>query len=178
MAQSLRCVNCNFTTPLFKLIEEVHKPGPGCNAAVQNSDLNAAVTSTSIGFKKLRLLLAALDLSPPSESGMHEMSQTVCDQIAELASDDMREKLIHTSGPNKKVDISVDTRHDTCGIRTSRKTGLPTAMQATTLLIHKNKNWKELYSVSIHSKRNVSERCSAEKGTKLLLVLADIWDTN
>ena len=51
-------------------------------------------------------------------------------------------------------------------------------MQATTLLIHKNKNWKELYSVSIHSKRNVSERCSAEKGTKLLLVLADIWDTN
>ena len=82
VAQSLRCVNCNFTTPLFKLYEEVHKPGPGCSAAVQNMDLNAAITSTCTGFMKLQLLLAALDLSLLSENRMHEMSQTVWDQIA------------------------------------------------------------------------------------------------
>ena len=64
----------------------MHKPGPGRSAAVQNIDLNAAVTSTSVGFKKLRFLLAALDLSPPSESGMHQMSQTVCDKIAQYKS--------------------------------------------------------------------------------------------
>ena len=27
VAQSLRCVNCSFVTPLFKLYEEIHKPG-------------------------------------------------------------------------------------------------------------------------------------------------------
>ncbi|WP_419588906.1 hypothetical protein [Thiolapillus sp.] len=162
VAQSLRCVNCNFTTPLFKLYEEVHKPGPGRNAAVQNIDLNAAVTSTSIGFKKLRLLLAALDLSPPSESGMHEMSQTVCDQIAELASDDMREKLIHASGPNKKVNISADTRYNTCGIRTSRRTGLLTATQATTLAIE-TKTGKN-YIVSAFTQNKMCQKGALLRG--------------
>ncbi|WP_419652800.1 hypothetical protein, partial [Thiolapillus sp.] len=61
VAQSLRCVNCSFVTPLFKLYEQIRKPGRGRSAAVQNLELNAAVTSTSIGFKKLRFLLAALD---------------------------------------------------------------------------------------------------------------------
>ena len=29
VAQSLRCVNCSFVTPLFKLYEEIRKPGRG-----------------------------------------------------------------------------------------------------------------------------------------------------
>ena len=29
IAQSLRCVNCSFVTPLFKLYEEIYKPGRG-----------------------------------------------------------------------------------------------------------------------------------------------------
>ena len=29
VAQSLRCVNCNFVMPLFKLYEEIRKPGRG-----------------------------------------------------------------------------------------------------------------------------------------------------
>ena len=77
VAQSLRCVNCSFVTPLFIPYVEIHKPGRGLSAAVQNIDLNVAVTSTSVGFKKLRFLLAALDLSLPSESGMHQMSHSV-----------------------------------------------------------------------------------------------------
>ncbi|WP_419653155.1 hypothetical protein, partial [Thiolapillus sp.] len=129
VAQSLRCVNCSFVTPLFKLYEEIRKPGRGQSAAVQNLELNAAVTSTSIGFKKLRFLLAALDLSPPSESGMHQMSQTVCDKIAQLSSDDMNQKLLQASGLQKNIHISVDTRYNTSGIRNSRRTGLPIATQ-------------------------------------------------
>ena len=85
VAQSLRCVNCSFVTPFFKLYEQIRKPGWGQSAAVQNLELNAAVISTSIGFKKLRFVLAALDLSPPSESGMHQMSQTVCDKLPSWA---------------------------------------------------------------------------------------------
>ena len=162
VAQSLRCVNCNFTTPLFKLIEEVHKPGPGCNAAVQNIDLSAAVTTTSIDFKKLRLLLAALDLSPPSDSGLHEISQTVCDQIAELASDDLREKLIHASGPNRKVNISAGTRYNTCRIRTSRRTGLLTATQATTLAIE-TKSGKN-YIVSAFTRNKMCQKGALLRG--------------
>ena len=106
MAQSLQCVNCGFVTPLVKLYEERHKPGRGPSAAAQNTDLNAAVTSTSIGFTKL---LAALDLSPSSEGEMHQMSKTVSDNIAQLSSDDMNEKLLQASGQEKNIHISVDT---------------------------------------------------------------------
>ena len=41
--QSLRCVNCSFVTPLFKLYDHKRKPGRGRSAAVQNLELNAAV---------------------------------------------------------------------------------------------------------------------------------------
>ncbi|WP_419585583.1 hypothetical protein, partial [Thiolapillus sp.] len=109
VAQSLRCVNCSFVMPLFKLYEEIPKPGRGRSAAVQNLELNAAITSTSTGFKKLWFLLAALDLSPPSESGMHQRSQTVCDKIAQLSSDDMNPKLLQASGLQKNIHISLDT---------------------------------------------------------------------
>ena len=119
VAQSLRCVNCSFVTPLFKLCEEIPKPGRGRSAAVQNIDLNAAVTSISIGFKKLRFLLAPLDLSPSSESGIHQMSQTVCGKIAQLSSDDMNQKLLQASELEKNIHISVDTRNNTSGIRNS-----------------------------------------------------------
>ena len=143
MPQSLRCVNCSFVTPLFKLYEHIRKPGRGQSAAVQILELNAAVTSTSIGFKKLRFLLAALDLSPPSESGMHQMSQTVCDKIVQLSSDDMNPKLLQASGLQKNIHISV---YNTSGIRNSRRTGLPIATQSTTLAMEKQTG--KNYSVS------------------------------
>ena len=133
MAQSLRCVNCSFVTPLFKLYEEIRKPGQGRSAAVQNLEMHATVTSTSIGFKKLWFLLAALDLSLPSESGMHQMNQTVCDKIAQLSSDNLNQKLLQASGLQKNNHISVDTRNNTSGIRNSRRSGLPIATQSTTL---------------------------------------------
>ena len=92
-----------------------------------NADLNAAVTYTFIGFKKLQFLLAALDLSPPSESGMHQRSKTVCDKTAQLSYDDMNQKLLQASGLEKNIYISVDTQYNTSGIRNSRRTGLPNA---------------------------------------------------
>ena len=106
-------------------------------AAVQNKDMNAAVTSTSIGFKKQQFLLAALDLSPPSESEMHQMSDTVSDKIAQLSSDDMNENLLQASGLEKHTDISVDTWNNTSGMRNSRRSGPPTATQSTTLAMEK-----------------------------------------
>ena len=75
----------SFLCFFFKLYEGIRKPGRGRSAAVQNIDLNAAATSTSIGFKKLRFLLAALDflLSFFSEhfSSIPENCDTVIAQV-------------------------------------------------------------------------------------------------
>ena len=112
--------------------------------------MHAAVTSTSIGFKKLWFLLAALDFSPPSESGMHQMSQTDCDKIAQLSSDDMNPKVLQASGQQKKIHISVDTWYNTSGIRNSRRTGLPTAKQSTTVAMEKHINHNSFTSFKMY----------------------------
>ena len=101
------------------------------------------------------------DLSPLSENRMHEMSQTVCDKIAELASDDMREV---DTGKWTKPESGHFSRHykqhlwDT-DLQKNRNANRP----ADNHLSHRNKNWTELLKVSIRSKRNVSERSSVEK---------------
>ena len=64
------------------------------------------------------------------------MSQTVCDKITQLSSDDRNEKLLQASGLKKNIHISVDTQYNTSGIRNSR-TGLPTATQSTTSAMEK-----------------------------------------
>ncbi|WP_419629833.1 hypothetical protein, partial [Thiolapillus sp.] len=74
------------------------------------------------------------------------MSQTVCDKIAQLSSDDMNQKLLQASGLQKNIHISVDTRYNTSGIRNSRRTGLPIATQSTTLAMEKQTG--KNYSVS------------------------------
>ena len=142
--------------PIFRLYEEIRNPGRGRSAALQILELNAAVTSTFIGFKKLRILLAALDLSPPSESGMHQMSQIVCDKIAQLSSDDMNQKLLQASGLEKNIHISVDTRYNTSGIRNFRRTGLQTATLNN--ISHGKANRQELHCVSIHTKQNCAPK--------------------
>ena len=59
------------------------------------------------------------------------MSQTDCDKIAHLSSDDMNPKVLQASGQQKNIHISVDTWYNTSGIRNTRRTGLPIATQLT-----------------------------------------------
>ena len=136
-----------------------------------NIDLTAAVTSTSIGFKKLQFLLAAFDLSPLSESGMHQMSQTVCDKITQLSSDDRNEKLLQASGLEKNIHILVDTQYNISEIRNSRRTGLPTATQSKTLAMEKQTGKKYIVSHSHKTKCVPKERSWEAEEVKLLPVL-------
>ena len=59
-----------------------------------------------------------------------------CGTIIEICELQLRNTSLQTSsGPHKKVDTSAETRYNTCGIRTSRRTGLPTTVHATKLAI-------------------------------------------
>ena len=59
----------------------------------------------------------------------------------------MNQNLLQASGLEKNIHISVDTQYNTSGIRNSRRTGLPTATQSTTLAMEKQTG-KNYYIVS------------------------------
>ena len=86
------------------------------------------------------------------------MSQTVCDKIAQLSSDDMNEKLLQASGLEKNIHISV---YNTSGIRNSRRTGLPIATQSTTLAMEKQTG--KNYIVSAFTQNKMYQRHALEK---------------
>nr|KAG5688038.1 hypothetical protein BaRGS_003584 [Batillaria attramentaria] len=104
--------------------------------------------NTAISHKKVRLLLSALDLDPPSTAGMRSNSHNVQEKIIELNKADMREKLLEVSGPEKTVHVAVDTRYSNTRRCSSRRTGLSTATQMTTLAVELNSGANHIVAAS------------------------------
>ena len=92
------------------------------------------------------------------------MSQTVCDNIGQLSSDNMNQKLLQASGLQKNIHISVDTRCNTSGIRNSRRTGLPIATQSTTLAMEKQSGKNYIVSAFTQNKLCPKEALLRSKG--------------
>ena len=92
------------------------------------------------------------------------MSQTLCDKIAQLSSDDMNQKLLQASGLKKHIHISVDTQYNTSGIRNSRRTGLPT--QSTTLAMEKQTGKNYIVSAFTQNKMCPKGALLRSKGDK------------
>ena len=62
--------------------------------------------------------------------------RSCCGSIIEMRELQLHNTSLQTSDElNQKVDISADNKYNTSGMLTSRRTGLPTAMQATTIAI-------------------------------------------
>ena len=134
---SLRCLNCDFHTHVFKLYDEVGRPGKrGTKPAVANIALMAALMYTAIGIQKLRTILNALDLPVPSESGMQKLANYVSESSSKVAKRGMREKLLAIAKKNKnELKAFGDTRHNTSTITSDRRTGLHNTSQAITIVM-------------------------------------------
>ena len=74
VAIGLKCSNCNFQTPLFKLYDEVWQPGKrGPKPAVLNVAYQAALTHTAIGQPKGRVLLNSLVIPVLIETSINRL---------------------------------------------------------------------------------------------------------
>lgn len=167
--QSLGCTKktCGYSTPICKLYDEVlddTRRGP--KAAVPNVALDMETVNSSIGPATVRRLLSAMDIPVPAESVMHKRGKDIQEKIVQAAEEDMLDKLTEVSGPEKKVIVSMDTRYNTTGIRTSRRTGLCTTSQAETLAIEQNSPQKYIVGVDIQNKLCAKGAFLRAKGEK------------
>jgi hypothetical protein len=61
----LKCVNCGFISPKFKVYNGVPSTKPGCSAAAVNLGFHVGLQETPMGNTRARLVLTAIDIPPP-----------------------------------------------------------------------------------------------------------------
>ena len=72
---TLRCINCEFHTPEFKLYREIINRKPGLNPGAPNICLGIGLQGTPLGNKGSRLLMSNIDMPPPARSSMQRTSR-------------------------------------------------------------------------------------------------------
>lgn len=142
--QSLKCKYCTFVSKTHKLFEEVErKEGErGQLSAVPNVNFAAETLNSAIGPTAAQNFLSALDIPVIAYGNFRKVFSKVAEKVEKLASDDMKEKLVSVSqNSGGEIDISMDTRYNSSGIRNSRRTGLSTTTQCTTTAIERNSGY-------------------------------------
>lgn len=128
--QTLKCTNCGFCSPEFKLYKEIITNKPGPNPAAPNVGLGIGLQDTPLGNTGARLLLANMDVPPPARSGMQRTSKTVSHAVKNLNDSDMAEKVemlkeinLRRGNEPSEINISMDGRYNSITIASRKKPG-------------------------------------------------------
>ena len=138
---TLKCLRCQFTSPPFKLYDEIPTEKPGPNPGAPNMALASVLQDCPIGNTKTQEILARLNCPPPSRTSMNRMSNAVGKEAVDLNKRDMAQKVevvkaVNRSrgNPENEVNITVDGRYNTQTITSRKKPGL-NASQALSVAV-------------------------------------------
>ena len=92
---TLKCMNCQFQTREFKLYRELiqsqSKRGP--KPAAINYGIQSGKLHSTLGNKKLRMILASSGIPPMSYNGMRKAENIVCSRVIQVTDEDMGQRL-------------------------------------------------------------------------------------
>lgn len=129
--QSMRCIRCDYISEKYKLYDEVEARGRGRRAAKPNLGLHVGLQECPMGCSKLQVLLASMNVPPPSLNGMHKTSKKVADLTSAQAEEDLKQRRQNLKEVNthrglsedEPVNISVDVRYNSTTITGRSKLG-------------------------------------------------------
>ena len=118
-----------------------------------------AIMDTSMGITRARLLFTALDIPPPTISHMQRLTDKVSEAIIDLNKSDVSEKLhiverrnIEAGHENPKhIDISMDSRYNARGFKSSYKPG-QSSSQAYTVAMENMSRERYIIGLAIENK--------------------------
>ena len=90
--ESLKCEKCTYMSTMYKLYEEVPSTGRGRRAAVPNVGVHIGLSHASLSMAGLRTVMMAMDVPPPSQSGMQKSANRVMQSIVKVNEKDMRDR--------------------------------------------------------------------------------------
>ena len=82
-AMALKCTKCQYQSKKEKLYDEVNTGKKGRKAADANVRLQLGLATQGVGQTGTRHLLSAVNIKPPSRSGMQKMANKVNPQIVQ-----------------------------------------------------------------------------------------------
>ena len=156
----LLCTVCNFQTNYYKLYTEIptfNKPGP--NPASINWNFQLALQNTSMGNRRSREMVAALDIPPPNRSSMQRASNQVNTATLALNKKDMGEKRQLVKAINQvkgqehpeELDIAIDGRYNSITFGSSKKPGY-NASQAYAIACETNTDKQYIIGAAMQNK--------------------------
>lgn len=109
---TLQCLNCNYKSKEFKLFEELKQPANkrGPKAAAANYGILGGKLHSTLGNRKLSLILASGGIPPISRNGMRKIENKVCKEVERLADEDMTQRLENLKklqDPEKPTEINL-----------------------------------------------------------------------
>ena len=129
---AVRCKNCTYRSPLFKLYREAKTNKPGPKSALINKYLPSALCGQAVSTKGARLLLGHLNIPAGAKSGMQRQANQVSKDITALNEMDMSEKTQQVVQANtmrgndspSTIGLAVDGRYNSTTFGSAKKPGM------------------------------------------------------
>lgn len=156
---SLVCTICQFEGTMQKLYEEVQSTARGPKHAKPNLGLQVALQDSSIGNSKVRLILLALNVPAPAESGMQKAANKVGEITAKAAEEDLKLRCAKLKEINEMrnldkdapINISVDARYNSTSITSRQKMG-QSATQAIAVAVEQSTEELQVIGMCLENK--------------------------
>jgi hypothetical protein len=157
--QSLKCINCVYTSDMFKLYNEVFGTGRGAKRAKCNVGLQIGLQDSPIGNTRARMLVASTNTPPPARSAMQRLSNSVGMATKMLNLNDIRERMQNCKRINKlrglpadsPINVSMDVRYNSTTIASRHKMG-QNASQAIGIVTETQTDRKQIVGVHLVNK--------------------------
>ena len=136
--ESLKCVNCEYHSRMYKLYSEIETGRCGQRAATMNVALHIGLQDSTTATTKFRHILTAMDTPPPSHTGLQRTANKVAALTAQATMDDLRMRRQRSKETNTlrglpedaPINISVDVRYNSTNLKNSYSCGGQNASQA------------------------------------------------
>lgn len=155
---ALKCKKCGFLSERAKLYDEVACNTRGRKAAGVNVRLQTALTKNGIGNTAAHHILTALNMNPPSKSGLMKTSNKVADKIVDINIADMRSLRGHIKKVNLMrgrpaglLDAEADATYNH-RFGAGRPTPTQPATQATYLFVENVTSSKKIINCKTYSR--------------------------
>ena len=136
--ESLKCVNCEYHSRMYKLYSEIETGHCGQRAATTNVALHIGLQDTTTATTKFRHILTAMHTPPPSHTGLQRTANKVAALTAQATMDDLRMRRQRSKETNTlrglpedaPINISVDVRYNSTNLKNTYSCGGQNASQA------------------------------------------------
>lgn len=156
----LKCSICKYKSVKYKLYDEIPADSRGRKCAGPNAAIQVGLARLGLSSTGLHELMATINMTPPSLSGLQYLANKINPQLVEINKDDMAERISSLTELNEKkglsnstsINIEADATYNNRLNSGVGKTPTQPATQATYLVAENMTKEKDIIHVGTYNK--------------------------